>query len=176
MSIIANIEELKGFLREHPHRDTGVLCTNCFEPVAQITFPQEDVMLSCGCYARWFDPENKTYRDVTTQRWSDYLETSRKKHPVEHGLITALGNGALFQAIINPSPYPNFDIWCPGCNRHGKISGRSIWVNAQGELVCVYGLCGLCAERLSDKTAQTYEERLLERFPVLKTQLSDTHD
>jgi hypothetical protein len=160
-------------LLTYPRKETDTLCLYCLSPVNRISLPNECVLLLCECYSRLFEPGNNRHNHLSQTLWSEFIEKSQKRNPHEHCFVQAFQ-----EPIINLSTAPNYDCWCPGCQRNRHLGGRSVWLSHQGNYVATYGLCRPCAIQLSDpvaegqNAAQRYEDNLLVRYPFLHDRLS----
>jgi hypothetical protein len=153
---------------------------NCFQSIEQITLDDGIVGLLCGCYGRLFASGNERYKRLTTKLWHEFIDNSREKDPIGHAFIEEISEGALNRPLVNPSAAPNYDRWCPLCQRNRKIGIISLWLSPKEKFVATYGVCRACARRYTasskeqqDAIIQLCEDRLLEQYPFLAQALTN---
>ena len=115
------------------------------------------------------DPKNEEVglaAAITSETWHAIREVS-------------VSHQALKQPFVNPAKSSNYDCWCPACRRERNAAVIGIWTSPdEGQLVCVYGICQACGERMKSlseeglkEEADRITEQLLRRYPFLQERL-----
>jgi hypothetical protein len=114
---------------------------------------------------------------LTAEQWQDFVKQSPG-----YKIVSAINDDRIDDLaeveIVHPSPLSNYDCWCPACARNRKIAAKGFWIWPRGLLVCTYGVCRDCMERVSSLSSedQTREidlviSRLSHRYPFLQGDL-----
>jgi hypothetical protein len=175
-SFIGQLSDKKKILASSPISKTGMLCPECFSEISTAEVQGKFLIFFCDCYSRIFEPDSPRAASLTAQAWHQFIRASQG-----YKIASALNEqdcDISAAPIVNVSAAPNYEVWCPACARDRKIAAKGVWVSEQGHLVCVYGVCSGCMQRVSNLSPEEQEReidlvtaRLGERYPFLRKEI-----
>jgi hypothetical protein len=172
---ITRAEDFRKLLAAYPTTRTGITCLECFTEICRTILEGGFSIYACDCYSRGFEPGKPA--SLTDKAWQEFIKRSSGYKFLSAINDNRIDNLALSE-IVNPSPLSSDDCWCPACASNRKLAGKGFWVSAQGLLVCIYGVCQDCMQRVGSLSTedQTREidlvtNRLSRRYPFLQGDL-----
>jgi hypothetical protein len=164
---IARADQMQEYLAQFSAGELDILCPECFATVRKTIVHGGYIACGCDCYQRIFAPDAEAkVAALRSPDWYQYVKEAKGKE-----FVDAINRN---EAIVNPALSPNYDIWCPGCQRERKLAGHAVWLTPKKEYVCTYGVCAACMERAQamndaqrDDFMDLVSDRLAARYPFL---------
>jgi hypothetical protein len=167
LTFVSRVDQMQEYLAQFQSSELDILCPECFATVRKTIVHDGYIVCGCDCYQRVFQPGAEAkIAALTTADWHQYITKSEGK-----ACLDAVNRN---DPIVNPALSPNYDIWCPGCERERKLAVKAVWLTRNKEYVCTYGVCAACMDRaqaMSDAQRDDFmdlvSDRLADRYLFL---------